>query len=234
MEALRNFITNPWVIGTWIVLMLISLVILVRDLWAKNPEIMPLMKAVWCLTVIYSGPIGLLIYFYSGRKQISHDSLWRKGFRSVSHCYSGCGAGEITGLLVMTGLLAINSNLWVALTTFVLAYVFGFGMTIGPLLQDGEKFGAAFKDALYSESASIAVMEIVAIGTDIWLAKNAQFGEPLFWSSLVLSLSIGLIAAYPVNLLLIRFGVKEGMHNPKEMAKHMHEQGHGGGHAHAH
>ena len=29
---------------------------------------------------------------------------------------------------------------------------------------------------------------------------------------------MGLLAAYPVNLLLIHFGIKEGMHSPKEMA----------------
>lgn len=40
-------------------------------------------------------------------------------------------------------------------------------------------------------------------------------GEPRFWASLVVSLSVGLFAAYPVNLLLIRFGIKEGMHDPK-------------------
>ena len=42
-------------------------------------------------------------------------------------------------------------------------------------------------------------------------------GEALFRSSLV-SLTAGLIAAYPVEVLLVRFGVKEGMHDPREMA----------------
>lgn len=37
---------------------------------------------------------------------LSHDSLWRRSFRSVAHCYSGCGAGEVyplNVLLVHTG-----------------------------------------------------------------------------------------------------------------------------------
>jgi hypothetical protein len=34
---------------------------------------------------------------------------------------------------------------------------------------------------------------------------------------LVFSLSMGLVAAYPVNVVLIRLGVKEGMMNPAEM-----------------
>lgn len=90
---------------------------------------------------------------------------------------------------------------------------------MGPLLQEGESFGQAIKDALYSETASITVMEITAIGLDIWLAGEAHFTDVLFWSSLVFSLTMGLIVAYPVNLLLIRFDVKEGMMNPKKMGK---------------
>lgn len=44
----------------------------------------------------------------------------------------------------------------------------------------------------------------------------------LFWSALVFSLSMGLFAAFPVNVLLVRWGVKKGTHSPKEMAKHAH------------
>ncbi len=40
-------------------------------------------------------------------------------------------------------------------------------------------------------------------------------GDVRFWSSLTVSLTLGLLAAYPVNALLIGFGVKEGMGSPK-------------------
>lgn len=180
---------------------------------------MPLMKYVWGFTVLYSGVIGLLVYFYSGRKEISHDSLWRRGFRSTAHCYSGCGAGEIAGVFIAAGLLALG-NWWVAGITFTLAYIFGFGMTVGPLVQGGEPVRTALKDAFYSETASITVMEITAIGVDLWLARRTTTTDLLFWSSLVFSLSVGLIAAYPVNVLLIHLGVKEGMHNPKMVREH--------------
>ncbi|MFC5972466.1 DUF4396 domain-containing protein [Halomarina salina] len=217
VSTIQEFITNPIVMGAWVVLVVASLGTLVWDLRRNNEELGSLMKYVWGFTVLYSGPIGLGVYWYSGRTQISHDSLWRRGFRSVCHCYSGCGAGEITGVVIAVGLLAMG-NLWVAAVTFSLAYVFGYAMTMGPLMQEGMEFREAFVDAFYSETASIAVMEIVAISTDIWLAGEATMGEPLFWAALVVSLSVGLIAAYPVNLLLISRGVKEGMMNPAEMS----------------
>jgi hypothetical protein len=106
----------------------------------------------------------------------------------------------------------------VVVTTFALAYLAGFGLTVGPLMQEGVGFGEAVEDALWTETPSITVMEIVAIGTDVWLAGEAGMGEILFWTALVFSLTMGLIAAYPVNLLLINFGVKEGMMNPAKMS----------------
>ncbi len=196
----------------------VCLLWLVRDLRRANPEIAGLMKAVWILTVAYSGPLGLAVYAWSGRKQIARDSIWRRAFRSVAHCYSGCGAGEAAGVFITAGLLSLG--FWpVAITSFVLAYLAGVTLTVGPMMQEGVAFREALRDALYAETPSIAVMEIVAIGVDRWISGGATMGQPLFWSGLVVSLTCGLIAAYPVNVLLIRLGVKEGMHDPRDMAE---------------
>lgn len=218
LEVLRQILSSPVFLVGWGVIAAASLGVLFYDMSTKNPEIKPFMKAVWGLTVLYSGFIGLGIYYYSGRKQISEDTIWRKGCRSVSHCYSGCGAGEITGLVIAVGILAL-STWWVAAITFSLAFAFGYAMTVGPLMQEGVPLGEALKDAFYSETASIAVMEIVAISTDIWVAGDAKMGDTLFWGGLIFSLSLGLLAAYPVNVLLIKYGVKEGMMNPKKMGE---------------
>lgn len=215
--ALQNALTNPLFLGVWGVLVFASLIVLIGDLLRNNEALGSLMKYVWIFTVLYSGPLGLAVYWYSGRTQISDDSLWRRGFRSVSHCYSGCGAGEVSGVVIALGLLSLG-NLYVAAVTFALAYVFGYAMTVGPLVQEGVPFKEAVLDAFYAETPSITVMEIVAIGTDLWLAGEAGMTDVLFWAALVFSLSLGLLAAYPVNVLLIKFGVKEGMMNPAAMA----------------
>lgn len=214
---LKGILTDPLFLVVWGLLLALSLGVLIRDLIRNNPQLGGLMKWVWIFTVLYSGPLGLWIYFYSGRAQIARDSLWRRGFRSVAHCYSGCGAGEILGIFVTVGLLSLG-NWWVAGVTFALAYVAGFGLTVGPLMQEGVGLRQALWDAFYSETASITMMETVAIGTDLWLSQGATMGHALFWSSLVFSLSMGLIAAYPVNVILISLGVKAGMHSPKEGA----------------
>ncbi|RRJ34037.1 DUF4396 domain-containing protein [Halocatena pleomorpha] len=214
--VLRPILSNPIVFGLWILLVLLSVSVLWWDIRKRNQVLPSMMKFVWTLTVLYSGPFGLAIYWYSGRTQISRDSFWRRGFRSDSHCYSGCGAGEIVGITLAQGILAL-STLWVVLITFGFAYLFGYALNIGPLMQEGESFREAAKDALLSETPSITIMEIAAIGTDLLLAATVGMGSILFWMALAFSLSIGFIVAYPVNAGLITLGVKEGMMNPKEM-----------------
>jgi hypothetical protein len=212
--ALRGVLTTPTYLYVWVALVLASVAVAAIDLLFVQ-DLASLMEVVWVLTVLYSGPLGLALYWYAGREQIPHDSLWRRGVRSTAHCYSGCGAGEVVGITLAAGVLALATNATIAVT-FGMAYTFGMALTVGPLLQEGVGVGEAVRDAFYSETPSITVMEVVAIGTDVWLAGEATMGEPLFWSALLFSLSIGYLAAYPVNVLLVSHGVKEGMANPAE------------------
>ncbi|AZH26200.1 DUF4396 domain-containing protein [Haloplanus aerogenes] len=215
-EILKPILSDPRVITLWALLVLISVGILWWDVRERNQALPSMMKGVWTLVVCYSGPFGLLLYWYGGRTQISHDSLWRRGVRSTAHCYSGCGAGEVVGVTLAQGILALTVG-WVAAITFGFAYLFGYALTVGPLMQEGVAFKQAMLDALYSETPSITIMEVVAIGADLLLASGTHMGQPLFWMALVFSLSLGFLAAFPVNVLLVHAGVKEGMKNPAEM-----------------
>jgi len=220
-EPLREFLSGSEFLIGWAILMVPSLALVIRDIRTNNAHLMPLMKVVWALTVLYSGPLGLAVYWLTGRKEISRDTIWRRAWRSVSHCYSGCGMGEIVGVFIAAGLFSLG-NLWVAGITFALAYVAGYALTVGPLMEDGVSFETAMRDAFLAETPSITVMEIVAVGTDLLLASGAHMSEPIFWSGLIFSLTLGLFAAYPVNVALIHFGVKEGMMDPRNTG-HTHE-----------
>lgn len=135
---LSQWLTWP-VLAVWALVSLACAAWVIHDLRRHNAFLGGMMKVAWVLTVLYSGPLGLAVYWYTGRGQIAHDSLWRKSFRSVAHCYSGCGLGEIIGVLTLAGLLAISG--WpVNLVSFTLAYLIGFAFTLGPLMQAGEAF----------------------------------------------------------------------------------------------
>lgn len=210
------WLAQPWLLALFVLNSAFAVQFLIRDLRKNNREIGGLMKVVWGLTVLYSGFVGLAIYHFAGRKQIRRDSLWRRAFRSVAHCYSGCGAGEIAGL-ILAAVLGLNAFIGVAALTFAFAYLVGLALTLGPLLADGVPWSTAIKDAVYSESASIVVMEMVAIAVDLTLAGDSGPTDVRFWTVLAISLSAGLAAAYPINVVLIHRGVKEGMHDPRAL-----------------
>ncbi|NHX37250.1 MULTISPECIES: DUF4396 domain-containing protein [Halolamina] len=214
-QAFHELVTLELVLA-WVAVSLVSVGVLWFDLRRNNRKLPSMMKLVWTLTVLYSGVLGLAVYWYSGRSQIPDDTFLRRGMRSTAHCYSGCGVGEVLGVTLAAGILLLNT-VGVVAVTFTFAYLFGVAFTVGPLMQEGVGIREALADAVYSESGSIVAMETVAIGSDIYLAGEATMGEPVFWASLAVSLSLGFLAAYPINLGLLHLGVKEGMGDPSAM-----------------
>lgn len=223
LDQIQSFLNNWTGLSIWLAIVAACVIWVIYDLRTENSHIASIMQLVWVLTVLYSGPLGVLIYRYSGRRQIPTDNLSRKGFRSVAHCYSGCGIGEILGVIISVGLFAMG-NFWAAIITFSLAYIFGFALNIGPMMQNGMAFSEAFKGAFLAETISITVMETVAITTDLYLGGQSTMGDALFWASLYVSLSLGLLAAWPANLALIHYGLKGGMGDPRDTdaAAHAH------------
>ena len=122
------------------------------------------------------------------------------------HCLTGCAIGEVLGLAIATQLGW--HDLPSILLAIVLAFVFGYSLTLRPLLASGVAFGSAARLAFASDTLSITVMEIVdnAIVLAIPGAMAAQITDPLFWGSLAFSLAVAGVAAYPVNRWLIKRG----------------------------
>jgi hypothetical protein len=90
----------------------------------------------------------------------------------------------------------------------VLAFFFGYALTMLPLLRSGIALGAALPLAFASDTLSITVMEIVdnLILVVIPGAMEAGLGSLLFWGSLAFALAIAFVAAFPVNRYLIARG----------------------------
>ncbi len=90
----------------------------------------------------------------------------------------------------------------------VLAFLFGYALTIRPLIAAGLPLAIVARLALASDAASITVMEIVdnLIVLVIPGAMDAGLDTFLFWGSLALSLVLAGIAAFPVNRWLIARG----------------------------
>jgi Domain of unknown function (DUF4396) len=133
-------------------------------------------------------------------------SLNRLAFLATVHCLTGCAIGEVLGMVIGTA-LGWGDVATIALAV-VLAFVFGYSLTMLPLLRAGLALGAAVPLALASDTISIAVMEIVdnAIMLLIPGAMEAGLTNLLFWGSLAVALLIAGAVAFPVNRWLILRG----------------------------
>jgi Domain of unknown function (DUF4396) len=122
------------------------------------------------------------------------------------HCLTGCGIGEVLGLVIATQ-LGWHDLPSIALAV-VLAFAFGYALTLRPLLGSGMAVGPALRLAFAADTLSITVMEIVdnLIILAIPGAMAAGIGDPLFWLSLAVALAVAGVAAFPVNRWLIDRG----------------------------
>jgi Domain of unknown function (DUF4396) len=134
------------------------------------------------------------------------QSLNRVAFSATVHCLTGCAIGEVLGMVIGT---ALGWGDWETIAlAVVLAFFFGYSLTMVPLLRSGIAFGAAVPVALASDTVSITIMEIVdnAIMLTIPGAMEAGLDNVRFWGSLAIALVVAGAAAYPVNRWLIARG----------------------------
>ncbi len=137
---------------------------------------------------------------------VETPSLNRTAWSATLHCLTGCAIGEVLGMVIGTALGWGNAATIVL--AVVLAFLFGYALTMLPLLRSGLTFGTAAGLALASDTASITIMEVVdnAIMLVIPGAMDAHVTELKFWASLGIALAIAGAAAYPANRWLIARG----------------------------
>ena len=90
----------------------------------------------------------------------------------------------------------------------VMAFAFGYLLTMLPLIRGGVPLGTALGLAFASDTVSITIMEIVdnAVMLVIPGAMDAGLSEFRFWGSLAVSLLIAGVAAFPVVRWLMARG----------------------------
>ena len=134
-------------------------------------------------------------------------SLNRTAFDATVHCLTGCAIGEVLGLVIATALGL--SDLPSVLLAIVLAFTFGYALTMRPLVAGGIGFRQAVRVALAADTVSITVMEVMdtLIVLAIPGAMAAGLLDGLFWGSLALSLFVAFLVALPVNRWLIARGL---------------------------
>jgi hypothetical protein len=134
------------------------------------------------------------------------SDLNRSAVQATTHCLIGCATGEILGMALAEGFGWPNA-VQIPLA-IVLAFLFGYALTIQPVLQAGVAFAAASGIAFASDTVSISVMEAV---DNIFVlavpgAIDAGLGDAKFWWSIL----VGFALAFPLAFLANRWLIARG------------------------
>ncbi|MGH3358337.1 MAG: DUF4396 domain-containing protein [Nocardioidaceae bacterium] len=136
----------------------------------------------------------------------SGRSLTRTAISATLHCLTGCAIGEVLGMVLATwwGWADMPS---IALAV-ALAFLFGYSLTMLPVLRAGVGLKAAIGIALAADTLSILVMEIVdnAILLLVPGAMESGLLDVLFWGALAVALAVAFVVTVPVNRALIARG----------------------------
>jgi hypothetical protein len=128
--------------------------------------------------------------------------------------------GDIIGapIVFAFGLTLLGERLFAEyLVEFLIAYLFGVAFQYLPIRATRRiSRSEALKDAVKADTLALTAFEVGLFG---WMALVAYVLLPLppkansivFWFMMQIGMILGFLTTYPVNALLIRWGIKGGM-----------------------
>jgi hypothetical protein len=192
---------------------------------------MTVMEIVWPVTALYFGPAALGAYRAWGRPR---SSRWHaqhgdppKAPRhvsvalGVSHCGAGCTIGDIIAEFALFALGISVAGMTLAaeyIGDYALAVLLGIGFqyfAIAPMRGLGVRDGLV--QAAKADVLSLSAFEIGLFG---WMAltyfvffpgPHLHPDNPVYWLLMQIGMIAGFATAWPVNVWLIRRGIKEAM-----------------------
>lgn len=194
---------------------------------------MLVMEAVWPLTALYLGVPGWLVYARLGRPEVRRDAAeagerdvpeWQGVAVSATHCGAGCALGDVIGEWVVfaMSLTIAGAALWPEyILDFAIAYALGIlfqYFAIKPMSDLSTR--AVLGRAVRADTLSLVAFEA---GMFAWMAlvffvffphPHLQAGHAAYWLMMQIAMALGLLTTYPVNIWLVRRGIKHPMGRP--------------------
>lgn len=212
----------------WFALTAVSTAYVAYDLVTRTPE-MKVMKWGWALVVLYTGPVGLVVYWLSCREPApgAHEKfvapLWKQTVGSTIHCL----AGDATGVIVAaaaTSLLRLPMGVDAAVE-YVVGFAFGLFVFQALFMKDmlGGSYWQAVRGTVLAEWLSMnAVMAGMVPVMVILMTRRHGAMEPTsleFWGVMSLATLVGAALAFPINWWLVRAGLKHGMGTERALGR---------------
>jgi Domain of unknown function (DUF4396) len=205
------------------------------DIYARGyRQRMAVMEAVWPVTALYFGPVASWAYRRFGRP-LTHKwnaergrddppdkPRWAGVALGVSHCGAGCTLGDIAAEFTVFGLGATIAGATVyaeMLGDYIAAIVLGIAFqyfAIAPMRGLGVRKGlvqAAKADVLSLTSFEVGLFGWMALMSFVFFPAPHHLhpNSPVYWFLMQIGMIIGFATAWPMNVWLIRRGIKEEM-----------------------
>ena len=219
-----------YLLWMWFALTALSVVYVAWDLFTSTPE-MKVMKWGWVLVTLYTGPVGLLVYWFSCREPSpgTHEQfiapLWKQAVGSTIHC----AAGDATGIIVAAAItgyfgFSMGVDIWLE---YAAGFAFGLFIFQARFMKDmmGLSYGEAVRESFLPEWVSMNAMMAGMLPAMVLLMtrdmRAMEATSPWFWASMSAATLVGVVVAYPVNYWLVKNKLKHGMGTERAL-------GHGG------
>jgi len=147
--------------------------------------------------------------------------FWQIVSVGVTHCGAGCTLGDIIAewIIFWTSLTIAGAAIWPEyILDFTLAYLLGIVFqffAIAPMRNLGIKDGliAAVKaDTLSLTAFEVGLFGWMALTYFVFFSKpHLHPTEPTYWLMMQIGMILGFFTSYPVNVWLIKRGLKEAM-----------------------
>lgn len=193
-----------------------------------------IMEAVWPITALYFGPAAVWAYRRFGRPQSQKwlrerhldeppdKPSWATHGVGVSHCGGGCTLGDIIAEFVIFGLaisLAGERLFAEYIGDYLLAVLLGLIFQCFAIVpMRGLNFRKGIVAAAKADILSLSAFEVGLFG---WMAlmwfvifpapHHLIASSPVYWFLMQIGMILGFFTSYPVNVWLIKRGIKEAM-----------------------
>jgi cephalosporin-C deacetylase-like acetyl esterase len=207
----------------WFVLVAGSFLYLAWDLWSKTKPSMGA-KLNWLLAVLFLGPLGLLAYFLSYRKDVLSGSnsttIWKRAIGSTAWGVAGNLVGMIGAIGIFEALPSDDIIYNLLPLTFLI--IVGLPLFTGWVINRVTRLGykqdlnnqitsrRSFLSELVSTNMVVAVGALIfAVLVNKWLypwypSPGWNLSSPPFWAIASIVACVGAITAYPAHLWMIR------------------------------
>ncbi len=225
------------VVVSWISLALAlgSFAFILYDIYGRRyRQRMGIMEAVWPVTALYFGPLAVWAYSRWGRpasrrwlEQHGQEEPPEKSVRAtyavgVSHCGAGCTLGDIVAefaIFAFAATIAGETLFAEYLGDYVLAVGLGLAFqyfAIAPMRGLGVREGliaAAKADVLSLSAFEVGLFGWMAMMSFVFYPAPHHLhpDSPVYWFLMQIGMIIGFGSAYPINVWLIKRGIKEAM-----------------------